>query len=61
MINFAKVRADIAAAPGDYIAMAKEQLDELVSLAESGAQAKRALSSIRAQAVFAASACGAPA
>jgi len=61
MLNFVKLRADIAAIPGDHLALHKDQLIELVREAETGAHAKRALSSIKAQAIFAASACGAPA
>lgn len=60
LLNYVKLRADLAAVPGEHVALTKAQVEELARRAEVGDQAVRALSSIRAQAVFAASACGAP-
>ena len=43
MINVAPIRAAVAAAPGDMIALSKAQIAQLLDEAETGQQAKRQL------------------
>lgn len=47
-INIPQVRADIAAIPGDRVGMTKDQVEQLLAMAERGQHAERTLINLQA-------------